>query len=279
MFFGFMSKNLSEESGVSNSTKVEKAHFSEKRGEFPPVVYKYRDWDDQYARRMITHREVYFSHPKKFEDPYDCRTVIQYGKMTYEQIRSFIRHGVDRDHPKWNEIARQREFEERIKIWESHDSIYFEKGIDNSVEFFRDATGILSLTALPLNDSMWDDYAKGHTGFCVGFNSEIAFQYFDGGGPVIYEDDIPVVLPEPIHDHHEIMTRFFFTKLKEWEFEKEYRVIVFKPPVIPDYKRKVVLPREAFREVILGKNMSWHSKKSIIYEIKKEIGDIPIIEL
>jgi hypothetical protein len=228
---------------------------------------------------MITHREVYFAHPSTFKDPYDCRVVIQFGKMDDKQIKLFVRHGVDRDHPMWNEKSRHLEFKRRLKILRSHDAAYFDKGLSDTVEKSINATGILSLTALPYNDVMWEKYGNNHTGFCVGFYSEIVFQYCGGGGPVFYEDELPVVLPEPIHDHYDQMTRFFFTKLKKWEFEREYRVIKFETPLIPEHKRKVRLPKEAFREVILGKNMSWHSKQSIIYEIKKEIGDIPIIEL
>lgn len=41
--------------------------------EFPPILYKYRSWNDEYNKRFITEKEVFLSSPKQFEDEFDCK--------------------------------------------------------------------------------------------------------------------------------------------------------------------------------------------------------------
>src|SRR5258708_27261487 len=42
----------------------------------PPVVYKYRSWKEENHRRLLTHQEVWFSHPFGLSDPLDVRPEI-----------------------------------------------------------------------------------------------------------------------------------------------------------------------------------------------------------
>ena len=52
---------------------MREASFEEMKGEFPEILYKYRSWDDSFHKKVITHRELFFSPPTWFEDPKDCR--------------------------------------------------------------------------------------------------------------------------------------------------------------------------------------------------------------
>lgn len=40
--------------------------------EHPKILYKYRDWNNVFHKKILTENRVYFSSPSKFEDQYDC---------------------------------------------------------------------------------------------------------------------------------------------------------------------------------------------------------------
>ena len=44
--------------------------------EIPKTVYKYRDWKNEYHRKILLHQEIYIPSPSKFNDPFDCRPVF-----------------------------------------------------------------------------------------------------------------------------------------------------------------------------------------------------------
>src|SRR5690349_10004988 len=51
--------------------------FREIEAEFtalvPPVLYKYRTWENPQHQKIITQHEVWFAHPFTLNDPYDIR--------------------------------------------------------------------------------------------------------------------------------------------------------------------------------------------------------------
>jgi len=71
--------------------------------------------------------------------------------------------------------------------------------------------GVLSLTADPCLESMWEKYADFGKGFCVGYNSRIMFENF-GGGWVSYVEQLPILLPEPIMTRYQIRSNQIFSK-------------------------------------------------------------------
>ena len=58
---------------------------------FPPIVYKYRKWDNGFHHRIIKNNEVYFSAPKDFEDTLDCNPTVIYPKGHDLFIYLFLR--------------------------------------------------------------------------------------------------------------------------------------------------------------------------------------------
>lgn len=55
--------------------KIEQKTLEEMTG-LPEVVYKYRDWNNNFHKKIITNREVFFAAPTSFEDPLDCKLDI-----------------------------------------------------------------------------------------------------------------------------------------------------------------------------------------------------------
>ncbi len=146
-------------------------------------------------------------------------------------------------------------------------------------ETFKDydeRVGVLSLTANPVKDEMWNNYACNHEGFAVGFNSRIMFEFLGGGGEVIYVDKIPIIYPSPKHSFDEQRHFQIFHKLSEWNFEEEYRTTIFRQNPLIDEERTIELPPEAYQEIILGCNMSGKNIAEIQEIVANEISHVEV---
>ncbi len=245
--------------------------------EFPKILYKYRNWNDKFNKRFINEREVFMASPNQFEDKLDCKSPVRYDLMTHEQAKVVYTRisNLDENLTRQQKRKRVRELLNKKdylnpEFNENYQKIYF-KG-------YFERLGILSLTAENCLDSMWEKYADNHSGFCVGYNSRILFNFLGGGGKVEYPDELPILLPDPIMSREEMRWKQVYFKEKKWEFEQEYRTQKFWefPATISD--RQITLPKEAFNCVILGKNMSESDKTEIIDSIKTNIGNIDIKE-
>jgi hypothetical protein len=52
----------------------------------PKYLYKYRDFDQSGRNiRMLSHNEIFFSSPAKFNDPFDCQIPINIHEGTREK--------------------------------------------------------------------------------------------------------------------------------------------------------------------------------------------------
>ena len=54
--------------------------------DIPPIIYKYRDWQDDYHKKIITDYQVFFAEPKSFKDPEDCKNPIRYDLLSTREI-------------------------------------------------------------------------------------------------------------------------------------------------------------------------------------------------
>lgn len=246
-------------------------------GEFPKIVYKYRDWNQEHHERYIKNREVFMAPPTSFEDPLDCKIPVRYDLLNDKETIAFAVRLSKLAHPEWSRQQHRKDARE----WAKQKLLKNQKFLDDYQKFYFEEydqrLGILSVTAEPELEEMWKKYANNSTGFCVGYNSRIMFEYLGGGGNVIYKDELPILYPEPKMSWHEIKYGQVFFKERKWEFEKEYRTQKFWPNPATIKDRQIQLPKEAFNKVILGKNMSAENRKEIIECIKEFLGDIPIL--
>ena len=155
---------------------------------------------------------------------------------------------------------------------------YIKKQQESYFEDYFVRFGVLSLTAVPNNNDMWMKYSDNHKGFCIGFNPLKLFPFLRGGCNVTYYDELPIIYPTPKHTIEEQIHLQTFSKLSKWKFEEEYRTHKFSLIPLTEEQRKIVLPAEAFKEIILGEKMSADTKKEIIGPIKEFLPNVRIIE-
>lgn len=246
---------------------------------FPKTVYKYREAKNDQHRTTLTKQIVYFAAPKTFKDKSDCKIPTRYDLLTDDEIFDSYVKLFKEIHPEWDIFY----LRQQATVW-SNKGLLRDTNLRDKRDLYHynelnERYGVLSLTDEPANIKMWKKYSKNFNGFCIGFNPIIMFKFLGGGGAVRYYKKLPIIKPSDSIDSK--IRTLAFSKLKKWEFEKEYRTQKFWPHPIGNESRKTIIPNSAFTEIILGHNTNLKTQKEIIKQAKcvNPVIDIKITTL
>lgn len=152
--------------------------------------------------------------------------------------------------------------------------------------------GILSLTTDYTNTLMWAHYANNHSGFCIGYevfqsdktknnfliSCEDSNKYFDNNHINFLKNCVEAkkveyseknIIFNPFIFNPDPITNSLFCKSKEWEYEKEYRVVRANMNHLPDKEfRKLHYPKNILKKIIFG----FKTDQEKIAEIKSIIN-------
>lgn len=245
--------------------------------EFPETLYKYRSWEDVNHRKIITERQAFFAPPNSFDDPLDCKIPTRWDLLTKKEIKDkYLLHSkeINAGFSRQQHRAFSRKWTEEKQIWNVKN---LQKWQIEAFEKHNERSGIFCLAEFPNNQTMWNAYSNCQTGFCVGFEPLTLFSSFQGaGGHVRYVDELPIIYPTPKHDYDTQNFLQVYTKLKKWEFEKEYRSYIFKETPLNDDTRIKTVPVEAYKEIIIGNNMPISMIDELIDHIPQELKHIKL---
>ena len=239
-------------------------------GEVPEKLYKYRDWKNDFHRKILLHQEIFIPSPRTFNDPHDCRIPISIHllKEDEELAKEYFNHAVSRQYPDYTKKQHEQEVDKKLNegLFRNEDFIKSEN--KKSIERLLDTLGVYSTTAINDNILMWAHYSNNHQGFCVGFDSVKLCKYLQGGAQeVLYKDEYPTILPT--EDPKTCINKQINTKASYWDYEIEYRLTNF------DYANKVIkIPKEIINEVVIGCNMSESDEKDILKLISIELPHV-----
>lgn len=226
--------------------------------------YKYRACG-QRTWELLINRSIYFARPTQLNDPLDSSINI---RQEYERAKSVIQE-LD-DHPE-----RRKSF--LFFLLDSHvfrDTKSGENlGLNGALEKFIQSLGIFSLSKTARDALLWSHYADGHSGVCLGFETnELDIEDVFINEHMEYRDtppyqDIFLELTEelgefvrPWDDHRypdELGDKFYtkqLTKLmngnllvksSKWVYEQEYRLVSVNPGLHP-------FPPNALKEIVVG---------------------------
>lgn len=141
---------------------------------YPKIIYKYRNWGNQFHKNILLENEVFMSAPDDFNDPFDCRIPKNHLLVnTPEKIETYIENGL-KEHMDYlienrldisNEKKQLRERLNEIATYQKdHEELEFAK-IDQHY-------GVLSMSGRWDSILMWSHYGNFHKGFCIGFGEE-----------------------------------------------------------------------------------------------------------
>ncbi len=240
----------------------------------PQIVYKYRDWEDAFHKQILVRREIFLPSASKLNDPFDGNIPFEYvkrdltsrkiykkmfliakqrfglsDKKTHELVMHYKRKGLlfDKNHIKKQQEELKKETENRI--------------------------GIFSLTPNCSNFLMWSHYANSHTGFCVGFNTNVLIESLKSTfGWISYTKRIPKF--RLFDSDKSFAKKLLGTKGKIWKYENEFRFTKF------DYANKVfVVPKEALAEILIGNKMENKNRKEILEIVRSNYSSCKVYEM
>ncbi|MET1257502.1 DUF2971 domain-containing protein [Aliikangiella maris] len=209
--------------------------------EIPDELFKYRDFG-KYTILSLLNQGLWIPKPSQLNDPFDAQFKISDVDVSIEQFKSaFLNYQCwyQKNH---NHTIRYKGFE-----------LLFDNGKPNShlkekVNLFRDFwdkesenLGVLSLSAVPENTTMWSHYGENHCGICIGYNPRKLFPKSPNGSldwlrKVEYEEERDIIRNAYLlyantgmcHSHiavMELIYKMFSTKSIDWSYEKEWRFL------------------------------------------------------
>jgi hypothetical protein len=229
--------------------------------DFPPTLYKYRDWKNEFHKSILTDNKIWFAHPKELNDPHDIRVPYYFD---YEEVNHplfFVNLKKLAVKHNWFPLlsSSSNEFaaacENKFEIIKSDPQRYFSDSYDGLRNGkIYDRVGVFSLTKNPLNQLMWAHYGCNNSGFCVGFDTIEIYKSLDQTifGNVNY-DDKPV-LHSFIENTFEDTFLLHFRKAAMWFYEEEVRFITLDIEQASD--RAKIVSKEVIKEVFVGMNIS-----------------------
>ncbi len=242
----------------------------------PEILYKYRDFNNEFHKRLLFNQELFFSSANQFNDPFDASLPFKYDEkeLTEENIFKKYYSVLRKKHPDWTEeqvhtLAYEEQRKGTIK-----DDRQQERFDENVIKQIHETLGIVSLSSIPENILMWSHYANCHTGFCIGLDPKYIFKNF---GPhlslqqMIYQADIPKIglFDEPITYY----TKILCTKSILWEYEKEFRFINRN-----FVNKSLNITETAIKEIHLGAKMNQKIKFELIDSIIKSLPNVKIFD-
>jgi hypothetical protein len=244
------------------------------------IVYKFRNWENEHHKKMLKDNTIHFASPNSFNDPFDSTIPFRYDLISDKELLKAYYKIIKKDKPNISRQEMRNKAREELKKGIVKSPDYPEKAREIIGQYNANMFGIFSIAGKYDDLLMWSHYANNHKGFCMGFKYELLIEYCTQhffkkekvleSRPVIYQEDYPIIIPT-IEDDIEFMIRPLTYKSKVWEYENEYRLIVYEGANVD-----VVIPSEIFEGIVLGCKMSLEMKNEI-----KAIADkknIPIAD-
>ena len=203
------------------------------------TAYKYKKWD-KYAKRIITHQELYFASPKEFNDFFDCQAYCIISNYQFANNPFIIVGG-------------------KIHPYNGNPCDLLYKATKLSVDTY----GVCCFSKSYDSILMWSHYAYYNRGVCFKFDLEIIEKRIN-----VYFDKVAYVKSKPTFDFNnsnEDKRKWFFYKNRVWKYEREVRGLI-SPPINAKGKpnRKVIFPKEALKEIIFGANIDKKTYNEIV---------------
>lgn len=243
--------------------------------------YKYVTAD--VAKIILNNLQVKCSSPLLFNDPFDSQIEIQHDVTSSEELikkttgricesmKPFLKDGnVKEAHElAFNGIMADSKFvsDRQVVLEES----YLE--INEKVLEFAKKDRIFCVSETKNNLLMWAHYANEYQGAVIQLKcipeKDTALC---AAKSVIYSDTIPLLTVEDLFKGEQaikeyILNGILLTKSRDWEHEREWRVIINRQDVNQEYDLRYIFEDE-IEAIYLGCRMSRCDKKEIIEIVK-----------
>ena len=175
-------------------------------GKINQKLYKYREVGE-YTEKIFTDHTLWFNHPNKFNDPFDCWANIQ--EIDSDALDEFVTENSPTKY--YADICK--------KGIPSYTMDMLKQDIDRALN----EIGVCCFSKTKKNILMWSHYSKYHEGICLEFDILEDPSFFTLPIPVNYVDTMPIY--DHFKEQNKLFKKIIQPKAKEWEYEEEVRVI------------------------------------------------------
>ena len=223
-------------------------------------LYHYQSFDKpERLTRIFADSQLYFSAPRDFNDPWDCRPC--YDKSSLDDAGEYERvvQWFDTCGRTQNAGIPDAEHVHRANVLR-RDRLFLERMIDELTtemnQAIQDQYRVYCLTTHPDSTLMWAHYASSCRGICLEFSTRN--ELFCTAIPVEYLSRYPRFDVASVDDDANLMA--LLTKSDAWHYETEFRAIATEHPhTVSDvpiaYNGLVPLPKGALQAIIVGAQM------------------------
>ena len=245
---------------------------------FPEIIYKYRNWKDEFNKKVLLENELYFASNEDFNDPFDSKIPtdyylldtdnkkLEYAKDIVKRQESYlIKNGIDLKF-ETNRIYKIL----KLDLNTVHDNFAKIEEKTTANEY-----GALCLSETWESILMWSHYADSHKGYCIGFKGEqlIKHSVSQFACKINYNNKYPHI--DPLEKNQMVNTfKRWQYKAEDWSYEKEYRIV--KGLFNGDSNRYLIFPDNYIAEIILGMNIEQPDKEEILAIAKSK--NIPVYQ-
>ena len=274
----------------------------------PEFLYRYRSMTSLRARedveRILVHRQIHFSSPAWFNDPFDCkvprsRDVSDATLVAWLSARCWreLRHRIEvesgpfAEGPTDLQVAQRRE-----ELWPTRHVI-----LDQDVAVFQqyvDNCGVLSLSERSDDILLWSHYADSHRGICLRLRHDALrfsqdpdrrplpmYNVLQPAEQVEYSESYPATsfVRSPPWEWYRA---WMLTKSSHWCYEREWRVTL--QPKKPEFEDRVAtftenrhddpqsLPANALVGVILGCAIKREDERTVREWLRLSAATVPL---
>ena len=196
----------------------------------PDRLYKYRsaqsDLDLERLEEIVLHNKIFFSSPKSFNDPFDCRPAFDFSGSA-KQIRNEHIRLIKKFDPSMNRRQRRTDASAMLKD-PARDPrcAVVQHTIQDQYNEEMNRIGVLCVSEVNDDILMWSHYANSHAGVCLEFDGFGTFM--ERAQKVIYTRKRPSIPQFDRADPVEMLDRGLLTKSEHWQYEKEWRLIRYQ---------------------------------------------------
>lgn len=219
----------------------------------PKILYKYRAFDrERYTEELLSKGEIYFATAAQLSDDFEYSFTWhkdEFVNLTEDECRVFKKPNNGSN----NNLT---------KLTKNEYTEHLINGIKKKSPY-----GVLSLSESNNNPYMWERYAAGSTGICIGFDWEKFNLIFAGSDPpqkniprkISYAEN-PIIMSHPNQ-----WLDVFTTKWQAYSFEAEWRMFYASGP------HSSLDVRYAIKEIIFGNKITPENEelaRSLVSDLK-----------
>lgn len=195
----------------------------------PQRLYKYQPFTT-HALENIKNRQIWFSAPVAFNDPFDCATVVCAADITPDEWQHLAEHFKQALQAQGKPVPPQLTEPGLVgEILREHVANRTRMAIAQHITTHREQRGVACFAERNDDLLMWAHYADGHRGFCLEFDfTDDEFRNFR---KVAYRSSAPILrVPQLLLESDaDLFEAFLLTKHTTWSYEREWRGVHREP--------------------------------------------------